>query len=166
MIQRNTSGFSRYRFRKDYNMFSKFTYHRDLTVLHIGCEPPSAYFIPYQNQETAHSGDRCASQRFLSLCGEWDFHYYRSSAELEDFTASGWDPSGARKMTVPMSWQMALHQGYDAPQYVNVSYPFPVDPPNLPDDNPCGLYERDFYLTRELLDTCCGDRKPYFDFRT
>ncbi|MBQ8588299.1 MAG: DUF4981 domain-containing protein, partial [Clostridia bacterium] len=44
------------------------------------------------------------------------------------------------------SWQMV---GYDVPQYLNISYPFPVDPPYVPVDNPAGVYAMDFSLTEE-----------------
>ena len=37
-------------------------------------------------------------------------------------------------------------QGYGRPNYTNVNYPYPVDPPHVPDDNPTGLYRRRFYL--------------------
>ena len=43
------------------------------------------------------------------------------------------------KIQVPGHWQL---QGYGAPQYTNVRYPFSVDPPNVPADNPTGLYQR------------------------
>ena len=40
---------------------------------------------------------------------------------------------------MPSHWQ--LH-GYGAPAYTNVAYPFPVDPPFVPDENPTGEYRR------------------------
>ena len=50
-------------------------------------------------------------------------------------------------ITVPRNWQTVLSKGYDVPQYTNVNYPFPVDPPHIPDKNPCAVYTRDFYLS-------------------
>lgn len=47
----------------------------------------------------------------------------------------------------PRNWQTVLSKGYDVPQYTNVNYPFPVDPPHIPDKNPCAVYTRDFYLS-------------------
>ena len=44
---------------------------------------------------------------------------------------------------VPSNWQM---QGYGRPNYTNVNYPYPVDPPFVPDENPTGLYRRKFYV--------------------
>src|SRR5919112_2812246 len=64
----------------------------------------------------------------LSLDGEWAFR-------LDD---GEWD-----RLPVPSHWQ--LH-GHGAPAYTNVAYPFPVDPPNAPDENPTGDYRRRFSL--------------------
>ena len=122
-------------------MKPEFLYHRSLAELHVNCEKPHAYFIPYSSDEAARVANRAASDRFVSLCGEWSFRFYASEDELEDFTAPEWTTEGADRLTVPMSWQFALGRGYDTPHYTNVRYPFPVDPPHVPHKNPCGLYE-------------------------
>ena len=126
-------------------------YHKSLEHLHVGCEAPSAYLIPYQNDAVAKVGNRAASDRFLSLCGEWSFRYYASVHDIVDFLAPDYTPDGADKLTVPMSWQYALGRGYDTPHYTNVRYPFPVEPPFVPEDNPCGLYERTFEIDADTL---------------
>ncbi|MBQ7321027.1 MAG: DUF4981 domain-containing protein [Clostridia bacterium] len=144
----------------------RFEYHKSLEHLHVGCEKPHAYFIPYANDAVALGDNRALSDRFVSLCGDWDFHYYDTPAKLPDFLAPDFSREGMDKLTVPMSWQTALGRGYDVPNYTNVNYPFPMDPPHVPDDNPCGLYVRDFqvdaktiagqtvYLTFEGVDSC------------
>ena len=58
----------------------KANYHQDPATLHVGCEAPRAYFIPYQNEKTALKGNRNASDRFVTLCGDWDFTFYSPSA--------------------------------------------------------------------------------------
>ena len=126
-------------------------YHQTLESLHVGCEKPHAYFIPYHSAACAETGNRALSGRFVSLCGEWNFRFYRSVNDVEDFTESTWTNAGMEKLNVPMNWQMALGRGYDTPQYTNVNYPFPVDPPFVPDENPCGLYERSFEVDAETL---------------
>ena len=126
-------------------------YHKSLEHLHVGCEKPHAYFIPYQNDAAAKSGNRAASNRFLSLCGEWSFRFYESVNDIEDFTTADWTNEGMDRLNVPMSWQMALGRGYDVAHYTNVRYPFPVEPPIVPDDNPCGLYERSFEIDDAAL---------------
>lgn len=123
------------------------TCHRDLKVLHLGCEKPHSYMIPYQSEKLAKKGNRAESDRFVSLCGEWDFRYFASEKELGDFL----NEELTDTITVPMSWQMALGKGYDKPQYTNVRYPFPVDPPYVPTDDPCGLYSRDFEVSEEQI---------------
>ena len=70
---------------------------------------------------------------------------------IEDFTAEGFCTCGFDKMTVPRSWQTVLGKGYDTPNYTNVNYPYPVDPPHVPDANPSALYARSFELTEDYL---------------
>ena len=128
-------------------------YHRSLADLHVGCEKPHAYFIPYQSDAAADTCNRASSDRFYSLCGEWSFRYYASVHDVPDFTQPGWTSEGAERLNVPMSWQLALGRGYDVPHYTNINYPFPVDPPHVPEDNPCGLYERTFEIDADALAT-------------
>jgi beta-galactosidase len=78
----------------------------------------------------------------LNLNGNWRFHLSPSLAqapsgiELADFDDSGW-----AELAVPSNWQ--LH-GYGKPWYTNVSYPFPIDPPFVPSENPTGDYRLEF----------------------
>ena len=127
-----------------------FDYHRSIEHLHVGCDKPRAYFIPYGSDAAAKTGNRAISNRFLSLCGEWSFRYYRSINDVPDFTSLDFAQESER-LDVPMSWQMALGRGYDVPNYLNHGYQFPIDPPHVPDDNPCGLYERDFEIDENTL---------------
>lgn len=131
----------------------------DPQILHVGCEAPRAYFVPFGSVSAARTGNRAASNRFLSLCGDWDFRYCRSVRELGDFLAPD-APAFQEKLTVPMSWQMALDRDYDRPLYTNVRYPIPVDPPFVPDENPCGLYRRFFELDAEAI----ASRELYLNF--
>ena len=50
-------------------------YHKSLEHLHVNCEKPRAYFIPYGSEASAKKDNRNESENFLSLCGDWDFHY-------------------------------------------------------------------------------------------
>lgn len=126
-------------------------YHQTLEFLHVGCEKPHAYFIPYGSDDAAKTGNRAGSDRFYSLCGEWDFRFFESVEDIVDFTAEGYSPEGSDRLTVPMSWQYALNRGYDTPHYTNVRYPIPVDPPFVPRKNPCGLYQRNFNVDADTL---------------
>ncbi|MBO5270853.1 MAG: hypothetical protein J6B77_08705, partial [Clostridia bacterium] len=141
-------------------------YHTSPETLHVGCESPRAYFIPYPSDALAARDNRAESDRFRSLCGDWEFHYYASPKDLPDFISADFATDGFDKIDVPRSWQSVLGRGYDVPNYTNVTYPFPVDPPFVPNDNPCGLYVRTFdydpgenkgkrvYLNFEGVDSC------------
>ena len=133
--------------------------HRSLDVLHENCLPPRAYFIPFPSAEAAENArSREDSSRFLSLCGTWDFRYYTSAAQIDVDPASE-DVTGFETIPVPLPWQMLLDRGYDVPQYTNVNYPYPVDPPFTPDENPCGLYSRTFELGKDF-----ASRRIYLNF--
>lgn len=130
-------------------------YHKSQNTLHVGCEKPRAYYIPFDSDaEATAAGDRrAASGRFMSLCGEWDFRYYPDPAEIGDISSPAYDAKTEfEKITVPSSWQSFLDRGYDTPNYTNVNYPFPVDPPHVPDMNPSALYRREIYIPAERLD--------------
>lgn len=142
-------------------------YYEDPKTLHIGCEEPRAYFIPYLNEDTAQSKPREESKYFQLLNGEWDFRFYSSVIDVEDgFYAENYAIDGNyNKIKVPMNWQMDLDKGYDVPNYTNVRYPYPAEPPYVPDENPCGIYirnfelnendmNRDLFLNFEGVDSC------------
>ncbi|MBE3070815.1 MAG: DUF4981 domain-containing protein, partial [Planctomycetes bacterium] len=106
--------------------------------------PARAYAFPYPNEPAALTGDRGASPWVVLLNGVWKFHYAEAPARAparfldESFDAAAWDD-----LAVPSSWQ--LH-GYGRPHYTNVQYPFPVDPPRVPTENPTGSYRREFFV--------------------
>ncbi len=80
-----------------------------------------------------------------SLNGEWFFHFSKNpSGRPEHFYKEDFDASGWKKIKVPGHWEL---QGYDAPIYTDVEYPFPSDPPFVPHDyNPVGSYIQFFDL--------------------
>ncbi len=133
-------------------MFFDFKYHENPATNHINCEEPRSYFIPYQSERDAREDDRGASDFFVSLCGEWDFKYFPSLYDMCDFLSPDFSADGADKITVPRSWQTVAGKGYDSPQYVNTFYPIPVDPPFVPDKNPCGLYMRNIDISKTMLE--------------
>ena len=121
-------------------------YHQSTSDLHVGCEAPRAYFVPFASQETAATRRRENSEFFQLLSGEWSFRWYASFldfCENDIFVAD----DVCERISVPCSWQMYLDRNYDKPNYTNLEYPYPVDPPYVPDENPCGLYLRDFTVT-------------------
>lgn len=87
---------------------------------------PRAAYIPKGKSE------------YTLLNGEWRFAYFERDID-EPEVIEKWDT-----IPVPSCWQL---EGYDSPNYTNINYPFPCDPPYVPDDNPCGIYERTFELS-------------------
>ena len=85
-------------------------YYEDPTTLHVGCEEPHAYFIPYLNGENALTKSREESKYFQLLNGEWDFRFYNTIIDVEDgFYTADYEINGNYdKIKVPMNWQMAL----------------------------------------------------------
>lgn len=133
-------------------MFSLPLYHRLPEHLHIGCETQHAYLIPYHDTASALVGRRTDSRFFRSLCGEWKFRWYENEekAEADGFLAPGFLDTLTEALPVPSCWQTFFEErGYDTPNYTNVEYPFPVDLPHLPKDDPCGLYMRRVTLSAE-----------------
>lgn len=122
-------------------------YHKTQKTLHVGCERPTAYMIPYESASAAIEGVRGRSAFFKNLCGEWSFAYYPSLARLGGVERLLDAPIGDERINVPMSWQYMLDRGYDTPDYINQRYPFPVMPPEVPADNPTGIYERSFFVS-------------------
>ena len=115
-------------------------------VLHQNRENPRAYFIPYDKIELELNNAKGNSPYHRSLNGDWKFQYYESYYNVpEDFYNTDYDVSDWNELQVPSNWQMF---GYDIPQYINLDYPFPVDPPFVPDDNPTGLYVREFNIPK------------------
>lgn len=130
----------------------KFTpYHKDLAHLHVGTESPRAYFIPYDNLEDALSGDRNNSHYMTNLCGEWRFKYFKSFEDIdENLYAEDFDFGELAEVPVPGNYQLYGIEETDKPLYSNLMYPFPTDPPHVPEDNPCAFYLRDFEITEEM----------------
>lgn len=115
-------------------------YHEDPSVLHLGTQEERAYYIPLAKD---------GSELRTMLNGDWEFHYYANPYEAEeDFFAPDFlsEEAGFTTIPVPSCWQT---QGYDRHHYSDVEYPFPYDPPYVPDENPCGAYRRYFVLDEE-----------------
>ncbi len=108
-----------------------------------------AYFFPYPDEGSALTYERQNSPWFMLLNGVWKFRYdsspYEAPADFfkEEFDVEDWDD-----LHVPSNWQ--LH-GYGYPHYTNVMYPFPVDPPRVPSENPTGSYRREFYIPEDWI---------------
>ena len=89
------------------------------------------------------------SQKKISLNGEWDFKY----VDAPELSPEGFEQSGAcegwDKIDVPSVWQL---RGYDKMHYTDVLYPFPVNPPHVPDENPTGIYKKTVVLDEQWME--------------
>ncbi|MBE6582370.1 MAG: glycoside hydrolase family 2 [Ruminococcaceae bacterium] len=115
-------------------------FYENVKNIHVNTEPPRAHYFPYDTLEKALAGDKTASKFFKPLNGEWDFAFFARDIDVPDEIKS-WD-----KIDVPSCWQA---RGYEAPHYTNSNYPYPVDPPYVPDDNPVGIYRRTVNITAD-----------------
>ncbi|HEY3379473.1 MAG TPA: glycoside hydrolase family 2 TIM barrel-domain containing protein [Armatimonadota bacterium] len=106
--------------------------------------------VPYADRDSALANERGASPYFALLNGQWQFCYAESPAAAPaDFFAPAYNADGWDRIVVPGNWQM---QGYGRPNYTNVRYPYPVDPPHVPNDNPVGSYRRTFTIPASWTD--------------
>ncbi len=129
------------------------SYHKSLDVLHYGTLKPRAYFIPYDCLDDALSGDRGNSAYLTSLCGDWNFRFFKSYEEIDcEFWKDDFDFSALPEVPVPGNVQLYKDVEHDVPLYSNLYYPFPTDPPHVPDENPCSVFIKEFYVNDEMIE--------------
>ena len=122
-------------------------YYENLNVLHENTMPARAYYIPASKRMDNLVEHREESDRMQLLNGTWKFQYFTSIYDIQDsFFEKNYDTENFDEIQVPSVWQMA---GYDTHQYTNIRYPFPFDPPYVPQDIPCGAYVRNFEYSRD-----------------
>ena len=138
-------------------------YYEDLSVLHENTMPARAYYIPASKRMDHLVEHREESDRMQLLNGTWKFQYFNSIYDVQEpFFEKDYDTENFDEIQVPSVWQMA---GYDTHQYTNIRYPFPFDPPYVPQDIPCGAYAHTFvyhkdenapkaFLNFEGVDSC------------
>ncbi len=109
--------------------------------------PPRAWFHGYDSVEKAKEINREQSLGFSLLSGKWAFNYFdhpqKVPAEFYHQPMAEWG-----EITVPGMWQM---EGHGKLQYTDEGYPFPIDVPFVPTNNPTGAYQRQFSLPSDWL---------------
>ena len=122
-------------------------YYENLSVLHENTMPARAYYIPASKRMDNLVEHREESDRMQLLNGTWKFQYFNSIYDIQDsFFEKNYDTENFDEIQVPSVWQMA---GYDTHQYTNIRYPFPFDPPYVPQNIPCGVYVHTFEYSRD-----------------
>ena len=120
-------------------------------VVGINKEPGHCTLVPYSHLRRALKVDRTQSRLYMSLNGDWKFNWAEKPVERPvEFYKLGYDVSKWAEIPVPANWQM---HGYGRPIYLNMRYPFKVDPPFIPHEyNPVGSYRRDFRILNRWKD--------------
>lgn len=138
-------------------------YYENLSILHENTMPARAYYIPASKRMDDLAEHREHSDRIQFLNGIWKFKYFESIYDVtEAFYEEEFCTEDFADTKVPGIWQM---DGYDNHQYTNIRYPFPFDPPFVPQDIPCGEYVYEFtyekckkapkvFLNFEGVDSC------------
>ena len=122
-------------------------YYENLNVLHENTMPARAYYIPASKRMDNLVEHREESDRMQLLNGTWKFQYYNSIYDIqESFFEKDYYTEKFDEIQVPSVWQM---KGYDTHQYTNIRYPFPFDPPYVPQDIPCGAYAHTFVYHKD-----------------
>ncbi len=126
---------------------------QDARIPGINREPMYAHFIPFINEQAAlrqlslpdtkRFELNTATERRICLDGTWKFKYSKNDSQSpKDFFKRNYNVNSWQNIKVPGSWEL---QGFDAPIYTDVTYPFPANPPYVPNDyNPVGTYVREF----------------------
>lgn len=112
-----------------------------------GAAPPAHEVIgPGTGRRLAPTAALRTDAPVLDLDGQWDFRWSPSPAAPVDMLGAHLSGPGWTTITLPAHWTMPGQPGPDGPQYTNVVYPFPIDPPHVPDANPTGDHRRVFDL--------------------
>ncbi|MCU4675258.1 DUF4981 domain-containing protein [Catenovulum sp. 2E275] len=120
---------------------------QDLSVFSVNTQPPKATFIPYTSLEKALDDNYLTAENYKLLNGNWQFKWFANPNQVTpDFFTDNFDSSNWDSIPVPSNWQM---HGYDYPIYTNIKYPFPRNPPFVPqDNNPTGAYKTQFTVPK------------------
>lgn len=103
-------------------------YFEDCTTVRVNTLAPRCYYID-RNNSVLLNGD------------DWDFQLFSSFIEAEYYILTKKDYKWTCTIQVPGHWQL---QGYGAPRYTNILYPFSLNPPYVPSENPTGVYRKKF----------------------
>ena len=121
-------------------------YWQDIQTVSVNKEPARTAFMTYENRTQALTQNYANSPYYLLLNGIWNFYYVDAYKNLP----VGIEQPGANiawtDIKVPGNWEV---QGHGTAIYTNHGYewkPRNPQPPQLPEANPVGVYQRDFEI--------------------
>ncbi|UOE53722.1 beta-galactosidase subunit alpha [Bacillus sp. CMF12] len=127
----------------EYTVFTREDINNQL-ILHKHRLKPRTHFVSYRDEREALKMNREMASSFYLLNGKWKFVYAEHPILApKDFFREDFDSSSMDQIQVPGLWQL---QGYGKPHYTDLYYPFPVNPPIVPEKNPTGCYRKEFFL--------------------
>ena len=120
-------------------------------IIGINKEPPHTFYIPFQNIQSAETGDPFYSDLYQCLNGSWKFLFLKNPFQVpEHFYETGFNDTAWDTITIPCNWQM---EGYGTPIYSNIQHPFNPDPPRLPHKkNETGCFRHTFHIPESWSD--------------
>ena len=117
--------------------------HADVIMMIPSYSPGAGALLPPRSHLADDSG-------VISLDGTWSFAHFRTDPDPFVDSECPWAEPPAEPATgdidVPSHWVLREDGLYGRPAYTNVDFPFPVDPPYPPEENPVGDYRRSFDL--------------------
>ena len=117
--------------------------HADVIMMISSYSPGAGALLPPRSHLADDSG-------VISLDGTWSFAHFRTDPDPFVDAERPWAEPPAEPVTgdidVPSHWVLREDGLYGRPAYTNVDFPFPVDPPYPPEENPVGDYRRSFDL--------------------
>ena len=124
-------------------------YFQNPGVVGVNRLPPRSYFLPCANSAEASRLDirDVSTSRVISLAGIWRFALAANVLAVpEGFERPEFDDHQWDDMPVPSMWQLHPSVKFGRPHYTNIVYPFPLDPPFVPTENPTGCSRHEFDL--------------------
>ncbi len=112
-------------------------------------ENPKVFGINKLDANSISSAYKNSNSLFYkNLNGNWKFNWViKPSDRPKDFYKTSFNDSIWDEIKVPSNWEL---QGYGTPIYTNFVYPFPANPPYIPNDyNPVGSYRQKFTISKE-----------------
>ena len=119
-------------------------------IFEINKLPARAHFFAYESEKLAKQNNPMLSQNFHSLNGSWKFNLSSNPNDRPaNFFDEYFDDSKWSDITVPGNWEL---QGHSFPIYLDEEYPFPVNPPFVPQSyNAVGSYRKSFDVKQEWI---------------